>query len=326
MTTPQLAKLGHIALTTPDLERSRWFFGDVLGLEQTAEVDGTVYLRAWGERDHHSLSLREGPTGVDHVAFRCRRPEDVALFARALENVGTSVERIAAGEEPGQGEAVRFVTPSGHPFELYYAMDRVPAPEGQASRLKSNVTKMWQRGMSPRRIDHVNLATSDVEAGSAWLNEHLGFALREFVRPTGRTMVSSWMAVTSQVHDVALTRELAGRDGRMHHLAYWFDGRDDVMRAADIAVDEGLEIDLGPGMHGVSRGFFCYLRDPGSDHRLELFTGGYQIYDPDWEPIEWTEHELREGLVWWGPEYVPGRGHVFDGTTPCRPEERVAVG
>jgi biphenyl-2,3-diol 1,2-dioxygenase len=315
--TPQLAKLGHIALTTPDLDRSRWFFGDVLGLEETDETDGVVYLRAWGEREHHSLSLRHGPVGVEHVAFRCRSPDDVGGFGHALEAARVEVEWIPAGTERGQGDAIRFQTPSGHPLELYYEIDKPHAPEGQATRLKSNVSKMWQRGMSPRRIDHVNLAGRDVEAGTAWLREHLGFELREFIRPTGRRMVSSWVAVTSQVHDVALTRELAGLDGRLHHLAYWFDTRDDVMRAADIAVDEGLEIDLGPGMHGVSRGFFCYLKDPGSGHRIELFTGGYHVFDPDWEPIEWTEREIREGLVWWGPEYVPGRGHAFDATTPC---------
>lgn len=314
---PQIAKLGHIALVTPSLEQSVWFFRDLVGLDEVERRDGVAYLRGWGEREHHSLALREGPVGVEHIAWRAMRPEDVGAFAERLEAGGIVVERVPAGIEAGQGDAVRFKSPSGHPYEIYYDVDKPSAPEEIRSRLKSNVSRAWRRGMSPRRIDHVNVAAREVDEGTRWLEETLGLKLREFVRPTGRGMVSSWLAVTSQVHDVALTRELQGRDARLHHLAYWFDTRDDVMRAADIAVDSGLRIELGPGMHGVSRGYFCYLRDPGSGHRLELFTGGYQIYDPDWEPIEWTEKEIREGLVWWGPEYLPGKGHPFDETTPC---------
>jgi len=316
---PEIAKLGHVALATPELERSVWFFRDVVGLDEVERRDGVVYLRGWGDWEHHSLSLREGETGVDHIAWRTRAADHVEAFADRLTAAGVPVEPIDAGTEAGQGPAIRFTSPQGHPYEIYFEIAKPAAPDGLRSRLKSNVATPWRRGMSPRRIDHVNVASRGVDEGTRWLEQTLGFKLREFIRPTGRGIVSSWLAVTSQVHDIALTRELGGRDGRLHHLAYWFDTRDDVMRAADIAVDAGLTIDLGPGMHGVSRGFFCYLRDPGSGHRLELFTGGYQIFDPDWEPIEWTEKELSEGLVWWGPDYLPGQRPEMDDTTPCLP-------
>jgi catechol 2,3-dioxygenase len=315
--TPQIAKLGHVALATPDLERSLWFFSDVVGLDEVERRDGVVYLRAWGDWEHHTLSLRDGPTGVDHIAWRTAAPDHVDAFARALSEAGTAVSWVEVDEEAGQGAAVRFTSPQGHPYEIYHDVEKPLAPPEVRSRLKSNVARPWRRGMSPRRLDHVNVAARDVEGGTRWLADSLGLKLRELIRPTGRPMVSSWMSVTSQVHDVALTRELAGRDGRLHHFAYWFDTRDDVMRAADIAVDAGLEIDLGPGMHGVSRGYFCYLRDPGSGHRLELFSGGYHIFDPDWEPIEWNEQELDAALVWWGPEYRPGSRPAMDDTTPC---------
>jgi catechol 2,3-dioxygenase len=47
--TAALAKLGHVALSTPDLARSYEFFHDILGLERVEEHEGTVYLRGWGE-------------------------------------------------------------------------------------------------------------------------------------------------------------------------------------------------------------------------------------------------------------------------------------
>lgn len=33
-------------------------FKEVIGLEETEEADGVHYLRAWGDFEHHTLTLR----------------------------------------------------------------------------------------------------------------------------------------------------------------------------------------------------------------------------------------------------------------------------
>lgn len=318
MNPPELAKLSHVALQTPDLASSYSFFTEVLGLDVTETGDdGTVYLRAWGEFEHHSLSLREGPAGIDHFGWRTRRPEDVEGFASRLEAADTEVERVEAGREAGQGDAIRFTTPTGHPFELFYDVDKPKAPESLGSRMKSNVSRAHRGGVSPRRLDHVNITDTDVAGGMAWLDEQLGFKVREYISAGRRGMVSAWASVTSQVHDVALTSDLGGGHGRLHHIAYELDSHAELMLGADVLREHGVPIELGPGMHGVARSMFCYLRDPGSGHRIELYAGSYHIHDPDWEPIEWTADEIEQALVWWGPEYRPGEGHAFDETSAC---------
>ena len=99
-------------------------FKDVIGLEETEVVDGTHYLRAWGDFEHHTLSLRAGEKAeIDHIAWRTRRPEDVEKFARLLEDAGTQVRWVEPGEEAGQGRAIRFELPSEHRFEIYYDME-----------------------------------------------------------------------------------------------------------------------------------------------------------------------------------------------------------
>lgn len=314
---PELAKLGHVALVTPDLDRSLAFFRDVIGLDETERRDGIVYLRAWGEFEHHSLSLREGPAGIDHFGWRAKRPDDVEAFAQQLERTGIAVERRPAGDDPGHGASIRFVAATGHPFEIFYDVERPQAPAEIRSRLKSNVSRAHRRGASPRRLDHVNVTDQDVAGGVAWLGEQLGFAVREYITAGRWGTVSAWTAVTSQVHDLALTRDLGGGNGRLHHIAYLHDSREELMMAADVLREAGIPIEMGPGMHGVARSMFCYVRDPGSGHRVELYAGSYHVFDPDWEPIEWSAEEIEAGLIWWGPEYTPGRGHSFDETTPC---------
>ena len=71
--------------------------------------NGTYYLRAWGDFEHHTLSLTPGDRGrIDHIAWRTKRPEDVEGFSELLEKAGTEVKWIEAGEEAGQGRAIRF--------------------------------------------------------------------------------------------------------------------------------------------------------------------------------------------------------------------------
>src|SRR6478672_11988295 len=112
MFLPEIAKLGHVALVTPDLEKSLWFFKELIGLEETETVNGTVYLRAWGDFEHHTLSLAAGEKSyVDHIAWRTKRREDVEGFAQLLEEAGTEVTWVEAGEEAGQGRAIRFRLP-----------------------------------------------------------------------------------------------------------------------------------------------------------------------------------------------------------------------
>jgi catechol 2,3-dioxygenase len=321
MNAPEIAKIGHIALTTPDLEASHRFAHDLLGLDEVERRDGTIYYRAWGEFEHHSLSLREGPVGVDHLAWRTKRAEDVDAFADRLAAAGIDVDRVEAGAEAGQGSAIRFTTAGGHPFEIYYEIEKPKAPEEIRSRLLSQPATSHRRGASPRRIDHYNLATAvgTVAEAQAFLTEQMGLKTREYVAPSDGPLIAAWMSVTSNVHDTAIVADMANPDesGRLHHVAYYLDTYEDVYRAADIFREAGLELDAGPGIHGIGRAMFCYLKDPGSGHRFELYSGGYQIFDPDWEPLHWDENHIVDGMVWTGERFLPGGGGPMDGTTPC---------
>lgn len=300
---PEIAKLGHVALVSEDLEKSLVFFRDTIGLEVTEVVDGVHYLRAWGDFEHHTLSITQGETSyIDHIGWRTKRPEDVATFARLLEDAGTDIRWVQAGEEVAQGEAVRFELPSGHRFELYYDMDKTPGDESRKSVLKNQTYKSWAKGVSPRRIDHVNLQTSQDNTEIVnYLKEALGFKLREYFVNPDDIPVASWLSVTNLVHDVAIMSTPRSKaPNEMHHIAYWLDNSQDLLRAADILCEAEVPF-VGPGKHGISQAMYIYVKDPGSGLRLEIFTNSYLIFEPDWEPIKWTYEEyLKNGSSYWG--------------------------
>src|ERR1051326_3672910 len=299
---PEIAKLSHIALATPDFEKSLWFWRDLIGLEEIERVDGTVYLRGWGEFEHHSLSLRpDSAATVDHVAWRTARPEDVDAFAERIEGQGIPVHWVDEEQERGQGRAFRFHSMPGQVFEIFYDVEKPPAPEGRPSRLLNQPHRLEGRGVAPRRIDHVNMHAASGAEATKWLQDTFGFKLREYIVDGEGKMTSAWLSVTPLVHDIAVSDSPTGDPGLFNHVAYWVDNWQDVFRAADLVMEHQIAF-FGPGRHGISQACFLYLLDPGSGHRLEIFSGSYLIFDPDWEPIRWTPEDLSIGLVWWGPK------------------------
>ncbi|MGE7663394.1 VOC family protein [Peribacillus sp. NPDC097197] len=298
---PEIAKLGHVALVTSDLNKSLFFFKEVIGLEETEEVNGVHYLRAYSDFQHHTLSLEAGEEGyVKHIGWRTKTANCVESFKEILEKHEVAFEEYPKGTTVGIGDSIRFKMPSGHTFELYYDVEKPKATNGNASVLKNQVYQSWRKGISPRRFDHVNIHTStDVNASYEFLMDVLGFNMREYMRGDDG-ILAAWLSVTSLVHDVALLKkDTLPTPARLHHISYWLDDSQDILRAADILKENGLQF-IGPGKHGATQAIYLYVIDPGSGCRVELFSGGYQIFEPDWEPIEWTLEERSSCNTYWG--------------------------
>lgn len=313
---PEIAKLGHVAVVSVDLEKSLWFFKEVVGLEETTVENGVHYLRAWGDFEHHTLTLQSGEESrIDHIAFKTKRKVDVNNFAILLEDAGVQVTKVPAGTEKGQGDAIRFNIPSGHSFELYFEMEKPLVEQYRKSVLKNQPLKPWRQGVSPRRIDHVNTVTTNVDEMVNFLKDKLGFKIREYVKAPDNSTIGAWMSVTSLVHDIAVMTSPTDQHG-LHHLAYWSENAQDMLRAADILSENGLKF-VGPGKHGITQAMYIYVEDPGSGVRLELFSNGYQIFEPDWEPVEWTIEDMEFGTTYWGQE--AGKSEAEQRTTNAGP-------
>ena len=313
---PQLAHAGSIHLGTPDLEKSLWFYRDLLGMEVVEQIGGTAYLRGYQELTHHSLILtQQDEARVNAYSFRVKRPQDVELFASRFDEQGIKTLEIPRTQVAGRGEAVRFLVPgSEHPFELYYDIDKPRAPEEIRSKLLNNSSR--RRGLGVRRLDHINLQTSAETVGQAegWLRESLGFKRREILQ-VPELLIASWLSVTPQVHDVAIGVGADGGTGQFHHVAFNIENFHDLLTAADQMRDLDIEWGAGPGKHGIGQAMYLYVHDPGSGHRIELYSGGYLIFDPDWEPLEWTPN-MEFGATWYGHSLDVGPGGSFLSTTP----------
>lgn len=294
--TPAVARLGHVALETPDLEESLSFFGEAVGLEEVERVDGTVFLRAVDEADHHSLSLTEAEAaGVDHIGWQTEDPSDLEAFAERFEEQDIDVTWIDAGTEPGQGEAIRFEAPSGHRFELYGEMAKPDPPTERRSKLKNRVYDPTDNNpIAPKRIDHVQIWDPDGKSCADWIREELGFQVQEYYDEADGSRWGTFLSACEVKIDLAVVQSTNTTDDpAVHHIAYKVNSPDDLFAAHDVMNERGLPTD-GIGQHSISRGQFLYARDPVSTHRIEFNTGSYLTLDPHWEPVAWQEGDLED--------------------------------
>ena len=319
-----IAHLGHVEILTPRPDESLEFFTRVLGMEAVQQAGASVFLRGWGDYASTTLKLTESEqAGLGHVGWRAMSPEALERRATALEATGRGLGW--SDGDVGHGAAYRFRDPDGHPMEVYYEEEKYRAPEGLRSRLKNQPMKYTGLGVGVTRLDHVNLLCTDVTVHRGFLQEHLGFKLREHIVLEDETEIGAWISVTPLVHDIAYVKDATGVPGRLHHIAYWLDNREEILRAADILTEYEIFIEAGPAKHSITQAFYLYLYEPGGN-RVELFSGGYLIFAPDWEPVRWNREERGTGVYWGGalPESFRTYGTpVAD--APVRIDDRVPV-
>ncbi|MHB9287882.1 catechol 2,3-dioxygenase [Halobacteriales archaeon Cl-PHB] len=288
--------LGHVELRVPNIDETYDHYHDVVGLEEETREGGSIYMRGWGDFNKYTLVLTEADEAeIGHIAFRVEDPDDLEEYAERVEASGYEVTWQEAGVEPGQGESIRFSCPAEQEIELFYDIEKPDVPKAMKSRLKNQPQQIVDRGVGARRIDHVNCYTPNVQESTDWFKEVLDFKLREELIIEGEP-VGKWLSVSPLVHEIAFVEE---PEPRLNHVAYYLKSRADLFRAADILKEEGVRMKGGPGQHGISQANYLYHDDPAG-HEVEIFAGGYLIFEPDWEPVTWTEEDMPEALYWWG--------------------------
>jgi catechol 2,3-dioxygenase len=292
-----LAHLGHIELLTPKPEESVKFFVDVFGMTESGREGDSVYLRAYDDYERHTLKLTASKVpGMGHVGYRARSPQALERRVAALKGSGFDI-----GWTKGDlchGPAFLCQDPDGHKIELYYETQWYEAPPELRPSLKNQAQRFPARGANVRRLDHWNGLAVDIEGCRQFFESYLDFRLTETIILDDGSEAAIWMTVTNKSYDFAYTRDHTGVRGRFHHVTYACNSREEVLLAADVALEAGVKIETGPHKHAIQQTFFLYLFEPGGN-RVEVANAGARlILAPDWKPIRWTETERKKGQAW----------------------------
>jgi catechol 2,3-dioxygenase len=188
---PGALRLGAVALTVADLDRSVAWYQEVLGLRVHAHQPARAEL---GDGHEVVLVLHEdaqaGPAGrhagIYHYALLYPSRQELA---RAAVRLAVTRTPIQGASDHGTHEAIYLPDPDGIGIEL--AADRPrevwPTPEEEFSRggplpldLDSLLGSVAGEDVQPRvgeglRMGHVHLHVGDVDRGLAFYRDLLGF-------------------------------------------------------------------------------------------------------------------------------------------------------
>lgn len=296
-----ILRLSHVDITVPDMDLAKAYYTGVMGMELTEEVGDRAFFKCWDEEDHHSLAVRYDPrVGMDRFAFKVEREDDLAEMEQRVESYGLHVTRMHRGDEVGQGESIRFETPSGHEMELVHEVEKLGTRAGKLNPTYDPLLGPGPLGsvaIAPPRMDHLLINAEEVGEASKFYMDVLGFRLTEQLLGGDGHPIGMWMERSHSPHDLAV---VAGTNGALHHFAFWLDDWDHVRSAADILAHNAIQIDVGPTRHGVTRGNTIYFFDPMGT-RNEVFTGGYRP-DPDFPTITWTEDNIGKAVFYYEGE------------------------
>lgn len=309
-------RIGHASLKVMDMAAAVKHYRDVLGLKVAMEdKNGNVYMKCWDEWDKYSLILTPSDqAGLNHVAYKVRKDADLDELQKKIEAYGIKTQMLPEGTLPATGRMLQFNLPSGHDMRLYAMKEFVGTDVGSVN------PDPWPddiKGAGVHWLDHCLLmcevdpakGINKVAENTKFAQEVLEFGLAEqvMVGPDSSIQIATWLYRTTTPHDLAF---VAGPRMGLHHIAFFLDSWEDVLKAADIMGKHRTKIDVAPTRHGITRGTTIYFFDP-SGNRNETFAGLGYVAQPDRPTTTWTEDRLGSGIFFHTGELVPSFTEVY---------------
>ncbi len=207
-----------------------------------------------------------------------------------------------------------ILLPSGHEMRLYALKECVGTDVGNIN------PDPWPDGSEGRRRPLAGSHSVDVRTqpgdgvnkvaeNTKFLEECLEFYLVEQVTvgPGGAIQAATWMTRTNTPHDIAF---VGGAKAGLHHVSFFLDEWNDVLKAADVMAKNKVKFDVPPTRHGITRGATIYFFDP-SGNRNETFAGLGFLAQPDRPVTTWTEDQLWNGIFYHTGEASPSFVNVY---------------
>ena len=110
-------RISHTKFYVKNLEKSRIFYEDIIGLQITARTKKQLFFRGMEERTHHCLILEEGDNPeVCSLSFRLKNGDEVEKAASYFDSINCIHNWV---DRPFQGKTLSTSDPHGMPLEFF---------------------------------------------------------------------------------------------------------------------------------------------------------------------------------------------------------------
>jgi catechol 2,3-dioxygenase len=277
--------MGHVQLNVVDVDALVRESCDILGLHVTREEAGCVWLSSNG-RMAELVVHEASENAIRSLGFEAVSEAAVAQAAARVEDAGCKL----VSTEPSLDCCVtgmQFVTPQGHTFELH-------------SPVKTEIygNRHPTLGMSPLRLDHVNIMSPGPAETRAHMEKIMGMRLSERMVDDGVKGVTG-----------------------LHHYSWEVAEFSDYCHLGDRLDTIGKNFIWGLGRHRPGDNTFSYYIDT-CGAMVECAGNMALINDDDrYEPNIITALKRPENVrvmnVWGEPAPLPWREHHFPWAVPA---------
>ncbi|PAL24239.1 VOC family protein [Sphingopyxis sp. GW247-27LB] len=238
-------RLGYVWLNVTDLDRSRRFYTEIVGLALVGEDDGHVFLRC-SDRHHDIILSQHREAGLKEIGWQMEN-------ARALEALR---ERFGA-------DGIRTVSLSPSECETMRTDDGFWMTEGHTGARMRFYCHMEAAGGSFRpshtriaRLGHVVLASPDMAATEKFFSDTMNFRVSDRIEGA---VVHMRCFPNPLHHSFGIG---AATHAQLHHVNFMVTDADDIGEADARMKQHDVPIVYGPGVHPQSGSMFFYYLDP----------------------------------------------------------------
>jgi len=282
----ELTDIAYVRSGAADLDKAVDFATRVVGLELVAPmVDGLAHLRA--DHRHHCLALVRGRSGVLASGFTVADEDALAAAETELERAGLTVARGDAGAARSRRvrEFIGFDDPSGNRLELVCQQETVTR------------SVAFTRPAGITGFGHLCLDAPDVHAAYRFWHRHFNARVSDWIGDK-----ACLMRIDPVHHKLAVFQ---GERPGLCHMNFQVETIDDVFRNWHFLVEQGVEIEMGPGRHPQSTAVFLYFLGP-EGFTYEYSSGVRRIEDEAaWRPRTFDPDEPGSIDMWLGPTRRP---------------------
>lgn len=278
----QLQDIAYVRSGVADLDKAVDFATRIVGLELVAESEpGVAHLRA--DSRHHCLSFVEGPSGVIASGFQVADDDALAAAESHLEKSGFRVSRAGAAEARSRRvrNAIGFDDPFGNRIELVSQQETITRPVA------------FTRPVGIDEFGHLCLDAPDVHEAYRFWNSHFNAKVSDWIGDA-----ACLIRIDPVHHKLAVFR---GDEPGLCHMNFQVNTIDDVFRNWHFLVENGVEIEQGPGRHPQSTAIFLYFLGP-EGFTYEYSYGVRRIQDDSTWTVRTFDPAERGSIdMWLGP-------------------------
>jgi 2,3-dihydroxy-p-cumate/2,3-dihydroxybenzoate 3,4-dioxygenase len=276
----EITDIAYVRSGSADVDAAVRFAVDIVGMQYAGSDNGVHYLRA--DHRHHCLAFVEGEAGVISSGLTLKDEDALRLAETELAVAGVNVVRGTAEEARSRrvSSFISFDDPWGNRFDLV------------VGQVHDADTVHWGRQAGIVEFGHLCVDAPDVKAAYEWWSSLFNIKISDWI--------GDWAALMRfdpVHHKLAVFK---GSEPGLCHINFQVESLDDIMRSWNFLLEQGVEIEQGPGRHPQSTAIFLYFKGP-EGLTYEYSYGVRRIEDDAaWQPRTFDPLHPKSIDMWGG--------------------------